>query len=96
MILVLAVQVWESANRSSGVVYLHAWLARIAVAIVAAVAVAGVGFGTMAVRCAAARKQPAGLAVAGLSLSVAALLLWAITAIGLLNTTESLLLLYGR
>jgi len=96
IVLVLAVQVWSSSCHDSGPVRLHAWLARIGVAVALTLAALAVGFGTKAVRCAVKRKQPAGLAVAGLSLSVGAIVLWIITAIALLNTTESLLNIYGR
>jgi hypothetical protein len=96
IVLVLAVEVWSFSCRNSGPVRLHAWFARIGVAVVLLLAATAIGFGTTAVRYAVNRKQPAGLAVAGLSLSVAALVLWLITAIALLNTTESLLWDYGR
>jgi len=96
IVLVLAVEVWSSSCRNSGPVRLHAWLARVGVAVALTMACAAIGFGTTAVRYAMNRNQPAGLAVGGLSLSVAALVLWLITAIALLNTTESLLDIYGR
>jgi hypothetical protein len=96
VVLLLAVQLWEFGDRGSCTVHLHAWLARISVAVALATAMAGVCFGTRAVHYAATRNQPAGLAVAGLWLSVMALVLWVITSVALLNTTESLLLLYGR
>jgi hypothetical protein len=47
-------------------------------------------------RVAAAQHQPAGLALAGLLLSLAACGLWVITSIGVLNTTESLLVIHGK
>jgi hypothetical protein len=96
--LVLSVQLWESGqgSRDGPTHRLHAWLARVGVGIVLATAVVGVGCGIKAIRSAAARKQPAGLAVAGLWICLAASALWVITSIGLLNTTESLLRLFGQ
>ena len=88
----LAVGIWSFSCHDIGPVCLHAWLARVGVAAALIMAVGATGFGTKAVRCALTRKQPAGVAVAGLSLSIAAFILWVITAIALLNTTESLLL----
>jgi hypothetical protein len=96
IMLVLAVGVWSSSCHESGPVLLHAWLARIGIGVVLMVTVLAIGFGAKAVRYAAKRKQPAGVAVGGLSLSIVALVLWVITAIAFLNTTESLLYMYCR
>jgi hypothetical protein len=94
--LLLAVQVWRFADQTPKVVHLHAWLARVGVVVVLLLAVASVTFGAVGIRSATRCRQPAGLSVAGLLLSLAAFALWTITAIGLLNTTESLLLIHGR
>jgi hypothetical protein len=93
--LLLAVQVWRFADQSPRVVQLHAWLARFGVVIALLTATASIVFGTRGISSAARCRQPMGLSIAGLLLSVAAFGLWVITAIGLLNTTESLLSLYG-
>jgi hypothetical protein len=95
MTLILAVQVWRFAHQARGVVHLHAWLARIGVSVALVTAIAAVVFGIRGLRSAIRGRQPRGLCVAGLFMSVAALILWAITAIGVLNATESLLLMHG-
>jgi hypothetical protein len=94
--LILAVLVWQFADKGPGVVLLHAWLARVGVLIALLAAAASVGFGVWGVRTAVQRGQPKGLSLGGLLLSLAALGLWVVAAIGLLNTTESLLHQYGR
>jgi hypothetical protein len=88
--LVLTVQVWRFADQSPEVVVLQAWLARVGVSIVLLLAVTSVLFGIQGIRLAMSLGQPAALCLAGLLLSLAALGLWVITAIALLNTTESL------
>lgn len=75
--------------------HLHAWLARAGVFIALLTSAGSVAFGFMGIRAATHRRQPKGLSVAGLLLSLAAFGLWIITAIGLLNVTESLLHLHG-
>jgi hypothetical protein len=94
--LVLAVQVWRFADQSPGTVLLHAWLARLGVSIALLMAMASIVFGVQGLRSALRAGQPTGLSLAGLLLSLAAFSLWIVTAVGVLNTTESLLVLHGR
>ena len=96
MTLVLAVLVWQFADQEPGVVRLHAWLARIGVSIAFLTAVASTAFAITSIRSGMRHRQPTGLGFAGLVLNLAALALWVVTAIGLLNVTESLLFLHGR
>jgi hypothetical protein len=95
MTLILAVQVWRFAHQARGVVHLHAWLARIGVSVALGTAIAALVFSIRGLRAAIRGRQPRGLCVAGLFMSLAVLVLWAITAIGVLNATESLLLIHG-
>ena len=93
--LLVSVDVWAQADRTPGVVLLHAWLARIAVSLVLLTGAIGVGCGIAGVRTRTHQSGTSRLAVAGLMLSVIAFTIWLITSICLLNTTESLLLLFG-
>ena len=94
--LVLAALVWQFADESPKVVLLHAWLARVGVCCVLAVGLSGLGFAIAGLRSARSRNHSAGMALGGLLLGSAACVLWIIAGIGLLNTTESLLRLYGK
>jgi hypothetical protein len=96
MTLALAVLVWRFAEESPNVVLLNAWLARVGVALGGLTGVMGVGFGVAGLKSARTKDQPAGLALGGVLLGIIAFVLWTIAAIGLLNTTESLLRLYGN
>jgi hypothetical protein len=94
--MLLSAQVWAFANRTPGVVLLHAWLARIGVLLALLMGGLSAGFGIAGIR---ARPRNAGtsrLAIAGLLVSAIAIAVWLITSVCLLNTTESLLLIYGR
>jgi FtsH-binding integral membrane protein len=93
--LILAVQVWHFADQTPAVVVLHAWLARAGVSIAALTGLTSLVFGVRSVRSAKSSRDSTGLGWAGLLLSLAALGLWVMTAIALLNTTESLLRLHG-
>ncbi len=94
--LILAVQVWAFSDHSPHTVQLHAWLARVGVSIALLTAGASIVFGAQGVRLAFRDGQQAGISLAALFLSLAALALWLVTAIGLLNATESLLRLHGH
>jgi hypothetical protein len=93
---ILSAEIWAHADRSPNTVILFAWLARAAVCIAALTLGLGLVFGRNALRFANAYRRPTGLAVAGLYLSAVASILWVITSIALLSTTESLLHWYGR
>jgi hypothetical protein len=95
MTLQLSVLVWAFSDHAPVTVLLHAWLARIGIVIVLLTAVSGVVFAAKAIRLRWRYRQPLGFAIAGLVLNLAASGLWVITSIALLNTTESLLRLYG-
>lgn len=94
LILILSAQIWAHSFKSAGVVLFHAWLARISVGIVALLAITGLGCALRSIRLVDYFKLPAGCAVAGLVSSLSACTLWVATALALLNTTESLLILY--
>jgi len=94
MTLVLSAQVWAHSDRTAEVVLLHAWLARVGVGVALLLAITGLGCGVKALHLAFVCEEPAGLAFGGLVVSLAGCLLWVITAVALLNTTESLLILY--
>jgi hypothetical protein len=92
--MILAVQLWAFSDKEPHVVVFHAWLARVGVLITLATGAMSIALAWLATRTCKRRGRPAGMAIAGLFLSTAALVLWIITALGLLNTTESLLLNY--
>jgi hypothetical protein len=94
--MVLAVLIWRFADNGQKIVLLHAWLARAGVLIGLLVGIASISFGVWGLRCAKLRRQPAAIALAGLILAFAAISVWIIAVIGLLNTTESMLFIYGR
>ncbi len=93
--LILAAQVWAVSDHGKAVVHLHAWLARIGIALVLVLAATNLVFATMAVRSAKKFKRPFGVSCSALLLGILAAALWVITAIAFLNTTESLLRIYG-
>lgn len=92
--MILAVQIWSHADRTPGVVLLHAWLARIGCPAILALSAGSVWLGCLGVQHAKREQAAAVLPLAGLLFSVVTLLLWIIASIGFLNTTESLLRLY--
>lgn len=96
MTTVLAVLVWRFASELPNAVLLHAWLARTGVTLGLFVGITSVVFGFLGLRNAKRQGQPAGLARAGLLLGLAANAAWVLASIGLLNTTESLLRMFGR
>ncbi len=96
IVLILAVLVWEFACTLPDVVLLHAWLARAGVAVGSLVGIAGIAFAVTGLRAAKRQSRPAGIALAGLLMGIAATAAWTIASIGLLNTTESLLRIFSR
>lgn len=96
MTMVLAVLVWQFACQLPNVVVLHAWLARAGVVIGLLVGIGSIAFSISALRAARHQRRSVGMALAGLLLDLAASAAWVIASIGLLNTTESLLQIYGR
>ena len=93
--LILAVQVWKFADQSPNVVLLHAWLARFGCSAIMIVSVVSLWTGLASIRRAKIEGAARTLPNAGEFLSLVALCLWIVTTIGVLNTTESLLRLYG-
>jgi heme/copper-type cytochrome/quinol oxidase subunit 3 len=93
--MILAVQIWKYADRTPGVVVLHAWLARIGCAVILAVGGASVWLGVAGVRHAKRERVAAILPLAGVVLGIVALLAWVIASIAVLNTTESLVRLFA-
>jgi len=96
MTLLLAVGIWGFADRGSNVVLLHAWLARLGIALVAVLCVISVAFAYKSFRIVSATGGSWAIPITASVLSAFATLMWVITAIALLNTTESMLLLYSR
>jgi hypothetical protein len=87
------VQLWAFSDKTPNVILLHAWLARLGVIITSIVGLMSVRLGWSTTADSRRRSgKPSGLAFGGLLLSSAAFLLWEIAGLGLLNTTESLLL----
>lgn len=93
---VLSAQIWAHADRTSQIVLTFAWLARISVGFAALAVGLGITFGAVALRHARRNFRPLGLALGSLSLNLIAAILWTLTAIALLSTTESLLRWFGR
>jgi hypothetical protein len=93
MVAILAAQLWAHGDRSPPVLVLHAWLARVAVGVPVFLVLGGLWLGAAGLRRAAKSRGAAALPVAGLLLNGAALVGWTLASIGLLNTTESMLLL---
>lgn len=92
-VAILAALVWAHGDRSPNVILLHAWLARVAVCVPVLLVVAGLWLGVAGIRLANRSEESAALPIAGLLLNVVGLCGWLCASIGLLNTTESLLLL---
>ena len=94
LILVLATLIWRFADQSPDIVNLHAWLARVGSALIFVMCVAGLVVGTKAVRQ-ARRSQPlSGIAYPGLLMAMLGGCAAVVAIYGLLNTTESMVLLY--
>lgn len=81
MTLLLAVGVWEFADRDSNVVLLHAWLARLGIALVAVLCVTSVVFACKSLRIASATGITRAIPITASILSAFAALMWIITAI---------------
>ena len=96
VVLVLAVGIWEFSYRGSDVVMFHAWVARIGVALVAVLCLISIVFAVKTVRRVPSSKSSPAIPIGGLVLSISASIFWLMTAIALLNTTESMVRLYVR
>jgi hypothetical protein len=94
--LVLAAQIWAHADKTPAVIELHAWFARFGSALAIFSSAAGIFFGVKGYRAARVDEQPLILSAGGLILSSVATLAWLMTSCALLNTTESMLHLYGK
>jgi hypothetical protein len=94
IILILATLVWQFADQTPGIVLLHAWLARVGSALVGVACLSGVAVGGIAVRQARTTRMYRGLAVTGLLFALLGAAATAIAVWGLLNTTESRLLIF--
>jgi hypothetical protein len=92
---ILAAETWVHSDKSTHVVLLHAWLARVSVAIVTVVSLSSVVLAMQAKRFTTRDHCSFIWTRAALLISIAALLLWLIAAVALLNTTESLLRIFG-
>lgn len=93
MLAILAAQVWAHGDRSPNVILLHAWLARVAVGLPVLLVVAGLWLGVAGIRQGRRSGQSTVLPLSGVLLNAVGLCGWVLAGIGLLNTTESLLLL---
>lgn len=93
--ILLAVQIWAHADRTPGIVLIHAWLARIGCLIVFFVGSASLVLGLSGLRCARRERVSAILPLAGIFLGIVATIAWVIAAIAVLNTTESLMLQFA-
>ncbi|HEY2880824.1 MAG TPA: hypothetical protein VGJ15_00270 [Pirellulales bacterium] len=95
VVAVLATEVWAYANRDPNIVLLHAWLARLAVAMGMLLSLFAIAWGVKGMLIVENDRPTSGLAVGGLVLSSVAMVAWIIASVELLSTTESLLRLYG-
>lgn len=94
LILILAVLIWAHADRGSGSVLLHAWLARAGCAIAATCSCGNV-VSAMLLRRRDSSTRNTAIDLIRIAMAVIAMLFWIIASIGLLNTTESMLIMYG-
>jgi len=93
--LILVVQIWAHGDRTPGVVMLHAWLARLGCPAILTVGVASVWLGFAGSKQAKREHTSSVLPLAGLFFGIVAILMWIIAAIGVLNTTESMVHLFA-
>jgi hypothetical protein len=94
-ILNLATLAWAFSDKEPHIVFLHAWMARVGAGLVGASGVVGLVLGLSAVRRAYSAAAPLAIPCAGLALALIGAALSCIAILGLLNTTERLLLQFG-
>lgn len=90
---ILAAQIWAHGHRNPDVVLLHAWLIRVGVGVPLVLLAGGFWLGCTGIRQSKQEGHYPALAVAGLLLNSAGLCGWVTAGFGLLNTTESMVLL---